>query len=279
MKALFINPTVKECGVFQFGLNLFGILAHSSRFDWSYQEPPNRESLDALRADVLLYNYQAGIGGWMAGAPFEGLGKQCLIYHDLHVDESKWDAILFADPGLIPHGNWHRTGRPLPAFQPRPTPNSKQLPTIGVHGFLGAWADKVVAKVLAEFEFANVRLLLPFAKYGDTDGAQATAMAARCQAMVSGSGVRLEITHTFLPQAQLLEWLRENDLNCYLRDPGWNWRGVASAPDCALAVRRPVAVNKCNAFRHLHGLSPSICVEDQTLSQIIGNGLSPLVPI
>jgi hypothetical protein len=82
-----------------------------------------------------------------------------------------------------------------------------------------------------------------------------------------------------LAQAQLLEWLRENDLNCYLRDPAWNWRGVASAPDCALAVRRPLAVNKCNAFRHLHGLTPSICVEDQSLSQIIGNGLSPLVPL
>lgn len=285
MIALFVNgSTEPQCGVNQFGKNLYAVLGESNRINWCYCEAQTKEwfesAVNALAPDFILYNWQAGQGGILSGAPFQGDAKQCLVYHDLAVNEEKWDAIFFADQTIQSHGKWHVIGRPLPAkssrlFKPM---DGVYHPVVGVHGFIGAWADQVVWRVMQEFEIATIRLSLPFAKYGDADGKMATAMAERCMTMVSNnSGIGLEISHEFMPAEALTEWLSSNDLNCYIRPCDMQWRGVSSAPDFALAANRPFAVNRCSAFRHLHNLSPSICIEDSSLTDIFANGLSPFI--
>lgn len=218
----------------------------------------------------------------MSQAPFANVGKQVLFYHDLGINEKFWDAILFADPTMKPHGKWHPIGRPIPEFKPEKAhyhhDHSNDGPVIGCHGFLGAWADNVVSIVMKEFEYATVRLHLPFSPFCDPAGAMALETARHCRQMIDPARIHLDITHDFMTQPQLLEWLSQNDLNAYLRPVGMNWNGVSSACDCALAVRKPIAINRSNAFRHLHGTNPSICVEDCTLSDIISNGLDPLIP-
>jgi len=65
-----------------------------------------------------------------------------------------------------------------------------------------------------------------------------------------------------------------NDINCYFYEGG---NGISSAVDHGLAVGRPVAVTKrSQMMRHLHGCSPSVCIEDSSLKKIIANGISPL---
>lgn len=283
MNCIFVNYPEPKCGVVQFGRNLWGVLKDSGNVRWSYAEPTTVGELRSVTSmpepDAVLYNWQGGQGGFLADAPFPWLSaKQYLVYHDLAVDESKWDGILFSDPTMTPRGKWHVLGRPLPEYHLPRTVGRSEMPVFGCNGFIGAWADQVVHRVMQEFEYARIRLNLPFARYGDADGSQARAMADRCRNMVvNNPGIKLEISHDFLPQPELLNWLAANDLNLYIRPSNMNWRGVSSAPDSALAVNRPMAVNKCNAFRHLHNLKPSICVEDHSLLEIIGNGLSPLV--
>lgn len=286
MKALLVNLPEQACGVAVFGRNLYQVLKPSQRVGWHLCEASSeaqfRQTVDSLKPDAILYNWQPGQGGYLAQAPFPGLGcKQVLSYHDLTVADSCWDAILFSDPTMQPHDNWHSIGRPLPVFTPdsRYFSNHNPVPTVGCYGFMGAWANQVVEQVLKEFEFAKVRLNLPFATYGDAGGGHARAMADLCGSFVMGTGITIEISHDFLPQPQLLDWLSKNDLNCFFRPVQMGWRGVSSAPDSALAVRRPIAVNRCSAFRHLHNLNPSICIEDSSLTQIVANGLSPLVPL
>lgn len=280
--ALFINSPSPACGVFQFGMNLHRILAPSSKVKWAYCEAKSPEQLQlavkAVAPDVCVVNHQEGIGGFMNQAPFYWMGKSVFVFHDLGFNEAAYEAVLFSDPTMTESGKWKKIGRPLPQFKYYSTPNNPVV-TIGCYGLVGAWADRVVGRVVDEFEYAHVRLLMPFATYGDADGLTAKAMADRCRALVKGKYVTLEISHDFLPQPELLEWLSQNDINCYFRDVAVGWRGVSSAPDCALAVRRPIAVNRCTAFRHLHGLSPSIEIEDSSLTQIISNGLNPLVPL
>lgn len=283
MNALFVNgSTEPQCGVNQFGKNLYAILAGSNNIQWAYHEATTVGAFRAVTSmpspGAVLYNWQGGQGGILADAPFPWLRcPQSLVYHDLAVDENKWDAILFSDPTFTPRGKWHVIGRPLPQFD---IPNVKmplKLPTFGVHGFLGAWSDQVVHYVTQGFENAAIRLSLPFAKYGDSDGSKAMAMAERCMSMVANHpGIRLKITHDFLEPEALVFWLSQNDVNCYFRPGDMNWRGISSAPDFALAANKPIAINRCNAFRHLHGLSPSICIEDSSLTDIFSNGLSPL---
>jgi len=287
MNCLFVNGYGEQaCGVVAYGKSLYDNLKDSTNIRWNYCEPPTPGALRAMSTmptpDVTVFNYQSGQGGFLADAPFPFLKKQVLVFHDCQVDEARWDAILFSDPTMNPRGKWHKIGRPIPQYKPKglhPINPELPRPIVGVHGFIGAWADQVVHRVMQEFETATVTLSLPFAKYSDSTGAAAMAMADRCRNMVAGSGIRLFVSHDFKPQWELVEWLHSNDLNCYIRPPEMNWRGVSSAPDCALAARRPLAINKCSSFRHLHHLSPSICVEDFSLMEIIGNGLSPLVKL
>lgn len=281
LNAIFVNPTNPVCGVHAYGVNLFHNLEGSTRCRWTYLEP---ENIGALRAaasmpspDAVVYNYSSLIGSFLSEAPFSWINcPQAFVFHDAEVNE-RFDAIFFSDPTFTPYGKWHVLGRPLPKAPSLIVPDRTKLPTFGVHGFLGAWADQLVHRVTQEFENANIRLLLPYARYGDANGDAARAMADRCRSMVNNSAITLEISHDFLPQPQLLEWLASNDMNVYIRPPEMQWRGVSSATDSALAVNRPIAINKSSAFRHLHSLSPSICVEDSSLTEIFSNGLSPLV--
>lgn len=278
MRALFINLGMNACGVSEFGRRLFHILLPSDRVEWCYHEPASAAECSMPGYDVVVYNWIDGQGGFLAGAPFlEVKSKQVLVYHDGHC-ATGFDAVLFADPDKPAEGKWHPFGRPIPD-RCYSLGKGTRTPVIGVHGFRGAQADWVVEQVLKEFEHAAVRLLLPFSHYCDPSGAEARGMADDCARMVAGTGVGLEVRHELLREDKLLEWLSDNDINCYMRDPAHNWAGVSSAPDCALAVRRPIAVNKCNAFRHLHHCDPSICVEDSSLRTIMRHGVQPLLPL
>lgn len=291
MKALFVNGSSEpQCGVNQFGKNLYAILKDSQNIEWHYHEASTHCELTCAvldASDAIVYNWQSGQGGILSEAPFSNFNHpQYLIYHDNDINENAWDGIFFSDPTMTERGNWHVLGRPIPKIENLLClPNLQTAshhwtrPVIGVHGFIGAWADQVVYRVMQEFEYATVAMSLPFARYGDADGSQARAMAERCRNMtVNNPGITLQIGHSFMEKDELIAWLARNDLNVYIRPPSMNWRGVSSAPDFAIAAKRPIAINKCSAFRHLHGLAPSICVEDNSLMEIIGNGLSPFVP-
>jgi len=285
MNAIFVNGSygVEQCGVHQYGTALFSILKDSEKINWNYIEPKSFDQLKSFYTpgDLILYNWQSGQGGFLIDAPFDGLGKQALVFHDCIVNE-RFDAILFSDPTMTSHGKWHSIGRPIPTYNPKVNvvfSDDFPKPIIGVHGFMGAWADQVVHRVMKEFEVATIRLSLPYAAYGDSHGISARMLSERCKSMVSNSGIVLTISHDFLPKNELIEWLHSNDLNCYIRPADMQWRGVSSAPDSAIAARKPIAINKCNAFTHLHKLNPSICVEDNYLGYIIGYGMSPFVPL
>lgn len=284
MIALFVNgSSTEECGVNAFGKNLYAILKDSKNIQWSYCAPDNLGQLRAAsilpKPAAVLYNYQQGQNTFLNDSPFPWLGKQYCCYHDLAINESRFDGIFFSDPTMTPRGKWAVLGRPLPRYYKRPnTAPVADLPVIGSHGFLGAWADQLVHKVVQDFEYAKIRLNLPFAKYGDTNGAQALIMADRCRNMlVNNPGIALEVSHDFLPMENLLDWLNQNDINCYIRPPA-PWRGVSSAPDAAIASGKPICVNRCQAFRHLHNLTPSICIEDRTIPEIMSSGFSPTIP-
>lgn len=277
MRILFVNSAEPRCGVAQYGANLCEAIAsvHPVHYASYNSEIEFRHGLVAVRPDVVIYNWQAGIGGWMQGAPFRLSNvKQVFVYHDLEARFNDFDAILFSDPTMKPHDNWHPIGRPLRPGVNYPQPPD-DLPIIGLNGFIGAWGLNVIQQAAREYGNCLIRMHLPYAAFGDMDGNLASGMASQCVAAMP-KGFKWQINHEFLPWDDLVKWLAGNHINCYLRDVGMNWRGVSSATDAALCARRPIAINGCNAFRHLHDCSPSIKVEDSSIREIICNGLSPL---
>ena len=281
MKILFCNTLPAECGVHYYGNNLAAVLKTNPELQVTLacfaSLDECRQAAELDRPDFILYNWQQMIGGWMAGAPFDGLGKQVFVYHDLDARFDAFHAILFSDPTMTPHGNWHPIGRPL-NFVPLPVLAVSERLTVGVNGFLGAWASGAVAAAAAAFPGCHFRLQMPFSTFCDGQGDMARQSATLCAVIASAYGCTLEASHDNLRWPELVAWLARNDLNCYVRPVAMNWRGVSSVLDGAMCAGRPIAINRCNAFRHLHDCRPSICIEDRSLKEILETGIEPLVP-
>lgn len=282
MKILFVNTREQACGVHQYGQSLHYVIRHhiaNSEHTIAAGSFDTRDEFfscaAALRPDVILYNWQAGIGGWMSQAPFDLNCQQVLVYHDLEANFAQFDAILFSDPTMRQNANWYPIGRPL-RNQISTTTRISEVPIIGINGFIGAWAQIAFSHIANHFDRAHIRMHLPYATYGDAQGHMAHAAARECHQALP-EGFTMEISHEFMEWDDLVLSLAKNDINCYIRDPAMHWRGVSSACDAAMCARKPIAVNSCDAFRHLHDCSPSIRVEDRTIPEIIQTGLSPLV--
>lgn len=280
MKILFVNTAEPCCGVHQYGLNMYQVLQSHPEIQTRYSQADSQASLMAeveeFRPDAITYNWSQLIGGWISYAPFAGLGRQALFYHDGAAKFGEYSAILFSDPTMPRHENWFPIGRPIPLVTidlPRPEDG---VITIGVNGFIGAWANRVVEKAKYDFGSCRLRLHLPIAPYGDAGGGLAHWSADYCRSIAGDTPV--EICHDFLSRPDLLRWLARNHLNCYLRDPAQGWRGVSSVTDWALAVRRPLAISRSPAFRHLHDCSPSLCAEDNSLPFLLKHSVAALAP-
>ncbi len=191
-----------------------------------------------------------------------------------------FDYYICPDPTLVTKNPIILTvGRLIPDFT-----NTHPLPditTVGSFGF--GFPDKrfelIVDQVQLEFDEALIRFHMPFCGPVDADGTRTSLVTAkRCRERLYKPGVRLEITHDFMSQTDMMEFLAKNSVNAFFHDIGTH-RGISSSVEFAIAVRRPVAITKSFMFRHLWHTSPSICIEDLTLRAIMSNGITPLLPI
>lgn len=182
---------------------------------------------------------------------------------------------VMGDPTLREnHPHVFSTGRIL-----RPYENRKPLPaipTIGSFGFsVGSKGfQRLIDAVQEEFDEAVIRINIPSNGIIDREATLARQQVELCRRRIWKPGIRLEATHRFLDDGELMDFLAGNTLNAFLYDylPK---AGISSVPDHALAARRPVAVTRSIMFRHLIGLDPPITFEDASLRDIIRNGTRP----
>ena len=103
----------------------------------------------------------------------------------------------------------------------------------------------------------------------------AKRIAKNCRDLIKNQNIKLEISHEFLNDPELHDFLAGNSMNVFMyEDTGG--RGLSSTVDNALAVNRAVAVSNCPMFRHILNISPSICVDDLSLKKILDNGADAL---
>jgi hypothetical protein len=199
--------------------------------------------------------------------------KQVGIYHDgpLHQPFDRW---LFSDSSAPGFGNLTTIGRPLPEWEPTIWHDLGGAPKIGLSGLVGAWASDMVSFVKSQMPEARIRLHLAPSDHCDPTGALARAVGESCINL--GIPRMVEVDYEFKTQEGVLEWLSQNDLNCFIRSTGGGPMSISSALDMALAVGRPIAVNNNPMFRHLTRVSPEIMVENSSLRDIIAMGGRPL---
>lgn len=286
---LFINHPEKECGVHQFGENVFSAIKNSSVFLFIYCECSSKEQLlehiARHKPAAIIYNYYGSTMPWLTTGitrnvkiPHIGIMHEVTQERVNLANKTFFDFHIAPDPTvLLTNPAVFKTGRLIPEYTG--AYNNPEVLTIGSFGFgtKGKGYTKIIKQVQDEFDNAMIRFNIPFARFGDAAGEGAKAYAEACRQMIHKPGIRLHITHDFLSQDDILSFLASNTINCFFYEENKN-RGISSVIDLALAVERPVAITKSNMFRNIIGATPSVCIEDLPLKTIIENGTKPLLP-
>ena len=285
---LIVSHASTQCGIHQYGLNIYAALASSSRYAIAYAECESRADLaramQAFKPAIALYNYFPATMPWLDETTTREFSAVRMgVMHEVTQEDADaatgemFDMHLCPDPTLVERNPLcARIPRIIPRYSGSARPPARAR--IGSFGF--GIHDKgfvrLVETVQREFDEADIELRMPFNDIVDVAGKNyALETAKRCRAAVKKPGIRLSISHDFIPKEQILDFLAGNTLNAFFYDVNKH-RGISSTIEQALAVDRPLAITRCGMFRHVSSISPSICIEDSTLRQIISNGTAPL---
>lgn len=309
---LFVTHKRKRCGVYEFGRQVFQAISGSAKYRFFRAECDSLSellhSIETHRPDVVVYNYHPSVMPWVCTRISKGIYRnniasinllQIGIIHEVTQQvadmatayrntfifgrmqkklNSLFDFYIAPDPTLLLKNPLvFKTGRLVPEYAAPPPP---PVFTVGSFGFATPRKgfERIIQKVQEEFDEAVIRLNMPPADFGDRDGARARAIAERCRALIYKKDIRLEVSHEFFNDDQLLAFLAGNSMNVFMyEDTGG--RGISSAVDNALAVKRPIAVTRCAMFRHVLSARPSVCIDDSSLKMIFHNGFAPLEKI
>lgn len=88
-------------------------------------------------------------------------------------------------------------------------------------------------------------------------------------------GFKFSLSTDIISYEEVVQKLSLNTVNCYFM-PDNPYTTHASSIHTALSARRPIAIRKSRAHLAYINLNPSICVEENSLVDIIKNGFEPL---
>jgi len=284
---LFISNKENQCGVYQFGYRIGSVIEKSRKYRFLYREISDKNSLKDLvfkeNPGAIIYNHHPATLPWLdrhvtCKFPIPQIG----IIHEVtqvvanSADNSTFDYHIAPDPTLLLRNPIvFKTGRLVASYNNRfPT---TEIPRIGSFGFGtdGKGLEYLVAKVQESFDVAEIRLHIPAANFGDFDGKLGRNLVDRCKSLIFKRGIILSASHEFLHESALLDFLGSNTCNVFVYNQ-MEGRGISSTPDYALGVQRPIAIRRTQMMRHLLDSSPSICLEDHTLREIIDFGTKPI---
>ena len=279
-KCLFINNISENCGIYQYGKRLHGILRKSTRHYYGYVEVSSveeyMETVKNLEHDCVIYNYSHAYFGWLTDDIIQKEKKNICIYHEFNLS-CAFDLHLNTDSADIPtHERWHTLPRPL--FEDMKlvaTHREDSFPIIGSFGLAlpQKGFEHIVKMVNREFDNATIRFHIPHSQFGDPDRKTLGDIIDRCVAVKRKPGIKLVITSHFLNDRDLLNFLNGNDINVFMYD-SMDSRGLSSVIDYALSVDRPIGVSDSSVFRHIY--DERVCMYQNSISSLIKNGTSHL---
>jgi hypothetical protein len=281
-KVFLVNHKEMQCGVHEYGLNVYENIRNSKKFNVLYIEVEDHtEFVQHLEEHpdlyAVIYNYYPSTMSWLKQKDLDQRSKFCrqfIIVHETGTPEV--DGYIHIDPSFEEYDNHFKTVRPLLKYEGEYPKNG--VFTVGSFGF--GFGNKgfpeVIQKVNEEYDEALIRFRIPFATFGDSNGNSARSIANICNNIPRKPGINLEISHDFLETNQLLEFLASNDANAYFYHLSYG-RGPSSVIDYSLSVKRPIVLTKSYQFKHLYDYP--IFIEDRSMREIIERGTQTLEPL
>ena len=275
MNVLFLNHFHSQCGVYNYGRRLFDILKKSSLYQFQYQEVASLEeyrAIDMNRYPFIIYNYHLFTMNWLNEHTISKTNNHIGFVHEPYghffnytVEVAKMPRPVFETiPGSIQTKN-----QSIIDFLEYGLDSS--IPIIGSFGFgfNTKGFDKIVTYVNKEFDEAIIKIIMPFASFGDCHGTMATQVKSVCEANNTKPGIKIKIIHDFLEDSDVLYFLANNTINMFLYD-NMGGAGISSTIDFAISVDKPLCISSSYMFRHIY--HEYICIDHTTIQQCIVNG-------
>jgi hypothetical protein len=283
--------TGRKCGVYQYGRNITNSLVKSKKYKFVFVEcgsPTDlARAIEYYMPRVILYNYIDILMPWLNPIitslvrsryriPQAGIIHEFIQSDVDRATQRLFDYSIYQDPDVIVTKPFTFKTRQLiyPYVNTMPLPPITTIGSFGF-GFPDKGFERLVDAVQEEYDVAKIRLVMPPNDIVDQDGSIARATARSCKKRLYKPAVELCVTHEFLSEPQLLDFLASNTANAFLYDTNKN-TGISGPTQHALAAHRPLIITKSGMFRHLLGSEPSICIEDHSMREIISYGLAPL---
>lgn len=277
---LIVNRPENNCGIHQYGINIYDALNKSYENKYSYLETNNHINLlnylDNNNIDIIIFNWYKPIMNWVNNDLLNQLinYKKYIIYHDgEYPNFENLNGVLFNDPTYKTDNIYqYNIGRCLFDY----TRSINKLDNIVISSFGFPFLDKgfhkLLNKVNHEFTNVTVRYHLPFANIDKHNILRNQTFYEINKFNTSKNN--LIISDNYLNNEELLDWLSESSINCFYYDNKKSL-GISSVIDYALSVNVPIGITNCDMFRHIY--SEDIDLDKQNIIDIIDKDLSPLL--
>ena len=287
MKIFIINNSAQNCGVYQYGKRFGTILSKSKKYNFMYYEVNSEEEFIKLyevhKPEIVIYNYVVETMPWLEESLIHRLRnqgvKQYAIVHVVYYNV--FDYYLHQNPyhPYLDDRNF-ALARPLFDYQFPKIEKDDDTLHIGTFGFgfNSKYIDQICKIVNEQITDRKVQVNLHLTEshyYPNWDTIE--TIIKDCYNNITHNNIKLNITHNFLNDEEILNFLYKNDLNIFLYENyGDLYNGISSTIDYALSVKKPIAICESNMFSHIWDVQPSICIEKNSLINIINNGFEPL---
>ena len=279
-KILYINYGVtKECGVYDLGLRHFNAIKDIEDFSnyiMVYAEVNGfYEYISKLydhTPDLVIINYLAGLSPWLQD--HISVCPTICVPHDMRAGDYNlfrrddlFDYYIILDKNIQGDDKIFNTDRPL-KFYDNLNVKQNKVPNIGSFGF--ALTHKnfhlIVRQVNKEFDEAEINFHMPKAYYDHEN--QTPQVIKECVAEITKPGIKLNITHDFLSEDEVIEQLGKNDINCLFYDKDRDL-GISSSLDFLMSAQKPILITQSPMFRSFSGELPKL--PETTLMEIWNN--------
>lgn len=289
IKVLFLNHKAKECGVYQYGLRVGRILSKYSKLLFIYHEISGaHEYFDIVKLvepTHIIYNCHGPTMPWL-NSSITAANPHIIhidIYHDGPYKTYGYQYIIDQDPDVADNDKIFSLPRPLLLGYQLSYPINN-IPVINSFGFLNTHKgfEEVVQRVNQEFDQAIINIHTPYGYFGGLENhitrRNYNAFLKRVRSIINKPGIKFNSTINFMTDENILQFLANSSINIFLYNTGiFKHRlGISSVIDYALSVDRPLAISNSAMFRHIHTKTPSVCVQNNSIKNILEQGVTIL---
>ena len=265
IRGLFINNPRAQDSIYESGVMVYQCLKPSDSYSLDYLEVNSEQRAIPSGYDFYFFNYHPFTMPWLETRNLKKLLNGLVITMVLEVlpgdpfvlcPRTHFDLYCVLDPSLkIRQANVIAFPRPLEQVTIKPH-TTNDIPVIGTFGFAtrGKGFQHVVDSVNKEFEQAIVKINIPFGSFVPDSEDYSIKLSEICRNRAK-PGIEVEVTHHYFTKEELIDWCRQNTLNCFLYDR--NMPGLAATTDQAIVSEQPLAVSKNDTFRHILSYLPS----------------------